>query len=127
MLICSLKSYANDADCKQWHHQEIADRIEVGKDLRQQIQESVKGTIKFLNSDAGTLPLLPIRSFSLPEPFKSIFFPKTHKTNNPGRPFVSANSSPTELFSSYFDSFMLSIVQSQMSFLYLFLDLCPYK
>ena len=39
------------------------------------------------------------------------FKPKIHKTNNPGRPIVSAYSCPTELISSYLDKIMAPIVQ----------------
>ena len=40
------------------------------------------------------------------------FLPKIHKTNNPGRPIVSACSCPTELISSFLDKKMASFVQS---------------
>ena len=45
------------------------------------------------------------------------FLPKIHKPNNPGRPFVSACSCPTELISSYLDKIMSPIIKSLPSYI----------
>ena len=45
------------------------------------------------------------------------FKPKIHQANNPGRPIVSACSSPTELISSYLDKVMTPIVKSLPSYI----------
>jgi len=53
-----------------------------------------------------------------PFPRQSVFYllPKIHKLNNPGRPIVSACSSPTERISEYLDFILQPIVQSLPSY-----------
>ena len=47
------------------------------------------------------------------------FLPKIHKSNNPGRPIVSACSCPTELISSYLDKITAPIVKTLPSYMYI--------
>ena len=88
----------------------------VDKDLTSANQQIVKSTI----NDLIVKQELPATANNLiittPRTSCIYFLPKIHKSNNPGRPIVSACSCPTERISSYLDKIMAPIVRSLPSY-----------
>ena len=81
----------------------------IDKDFTHSNQKLVKDTINSFISDSSLPPTAKNLIVTTPRTSHIYFLPKTHKTNNPERPIVSACSCPTELISNYLDHLMSHI------------------
>ena len=86
--------------------------VRTEKDLTLDNQKVVKTTINELISNQKLPSTARNLVINTPRTSHIYFLPQIHKTNNPGRPIVSACSCPTELISSFLDKKMASFVQS---------------
>ena len=100
---------------KQEAARQLADSkfyVRTEKDLTLDNQKVVKTTINELISNQKLPSTARNLVINTPRTSHIYFLPQIHKTNNPGRPIVSACSCPTELISSFLDKKMASFVQS---------------
>ena len=89
----------------------------VDKDLTLINQNIVKNTINDLIAKQELPATAKNLIITTPRTSCIYFLPKIHKSNNPGRPIVSACSCPTELISSYLDKIMAPIVKTLPSYI----------
>ena len=91
---------------KQEAARQLADSkfyVRTEKDLTLDNQKVVKTTINEFISNQKLPSTARNLVINTPRTSHIYFLPKIHKTNNPGRPIVSACSCPTELISSFLD------------------------